>query len=342
MKARRLTGPLAAGLAVLIAAAAVPGTSAAASARARAAAPASLRDGAAAFAKGRLADAEAIFTRAVAARPADVHASLWLGVVRFHRGNLTGAEQAMAYAARLSPRDATVWVWWGHLLARAGQTEQAAQAFRRALLAGGPPRAHRLAEQALRAVRPLPEVAASPPATENTDARPVAPSWVHDVASYRAIASYYNPRLSAGETEAIARALLGYSRMFDLDPRLIVALVVVESGFQPRARSRAGAMGLGQLMPGTARVLGVNPWDPAQNLYGSIRYLRGNLDRFGWQNTHLALAAYNAGRGAVERYDGIPPYAETQWYVANVTSLYRRLVAISGKMPELRSRLAEN
>ncbi|OFX27076.1 MAG: hypothetical protein A2Z07_02130 [Armatimonadetes bacterium RBG_16_67_12] len=343
MKARRrISGTLAAGLAVLIAAVAAPGVTVAAPAPAPATASASLRDGAAAFAEGRLAEAEAIFTRAVAARPADVHASLWLGVVRFHRGNVTGAEQAMAYAARLAPRDATVWLWWGHLLARTGQTEQAAQAFRRALLAGAPPSVHRLAEQALRAVRPLPEVAAAPSATEKIDTRPVAPSWVHDVESYRAIAIYYNPRLSPAETEAIARALLGYSRMFDLDPRLMVALVVVESGFRPRARSRAGAMGLGQLMPGTARVLGVNPWDPAQNLYGSIRYLRGNLDRFGWQNTHLALAAYNAGRGAVERYEGIPPYAETQWYVANVTSLYRRLVAISGKMPELRSRLAEN
>jgi soluble lytic murein transglycosylase-like protein len=87
-------------------------------------------------------------------------------------------------------------------------------------------------------------------------------------------------------------------------------------------------MGLGQLMPATARALGVNPWDPVQNLYGSIRYLRGNIDRFGYGNAHLALAAYNAGRGAVERYEGIPPYAETRWYVANVSSLYRRLLAI--------------
>jgi soluble lytic murein transglycosylase-like protein len=89
-------------------------------------------------------------------------------------------------------------------------------------------------------------------------------------------------------------------------------------------------------MPATARALGVNPWDPVQNLYGSIRYLRGNLDRFGWEQPHLALAAYNAGRGAVTRYEGIPPYAETQWYVANVSSLYRRLLAIQGKIPELR------
>jgi soluble lytic murein transglycosylase-like protein len=89
-------------------------------------------------------------------------------------------------------------------------------------------------------------------------------------------------------------------------------------------------------MPATARALGVNPWDPVQNVYGSIRYLRGNLDRFGWDRPHLALAAYNAGRGAVARYEGIPPYPETQWYVANVSSLYRRLMAMQGKIPELR------
>jgi soluble lytic murein transglycosylase-like protein len=95
-------------------------------------------------------------------------------------------------------------------------------------------------------------------------------------------------------------------------------------------------------MPETARALGVDPRDPTQNLYGSIRYLRGNLDRFGWENVHLALAAYNAGRNAVERYEGIPPYAETQWYVTNVTSLYRRLLSISGEIPELYRRLGED
>jgi soluble lytic murein transglycosylase-like protein len=95
-------------------------------------------------------------------------------------------------------------------------------------------------------------------------------------------------------------------------------------------------------MPETARALGVDPLEPVQNLYGAIRYLRGNLDRFGWQNVHLALAAYNAGRNAVDRYEGIPPFAETQWYVANVTSLYRRLLAIPGEVRELRRRLGED
>ncbi|MDR7419663.1 MAG: transglycosylase SLT domain-containing protein [Armatimonadota bacterium] len=300
-----------------------------------------LHEGARAFAQGRLGEAETLLQRAVSSRPADAHAWLWLGVVQFHQGDPVGAEQAVGHAARLAPRNPSVLLWWGHVLARAGKTDRAIAAFQRALLAGSA-RQQAMAAQAIRALRPVPGLPPARDGDERTPARPVAPLWVHDAGSYRAIAQYYNRRLSDADAARIADALLGYSRMFNLDPRLVVALVVVESGFQPRALSRAGAMGLGQLMPGTARALRVNPWDPVQNLYGTIRYLRGNLDRFGWENAHLALAAYNAGRGAVERYEGIPPYAETQWYVANVSSLYRRLLSLESKMPELRRRLPEN
>jgi len=98
--------------------------------------------------------------------------------------------------------------------------------------------------------------------------------------------------------------------------KLLSALVKNESGGNPEAVSPAGAIGLTQLMPGTAEGLGVDPYDPEQNLLGGARYLRQQFDRFGsWD---LALAAYNAGPGAVEKYNGIPPYEETQSYVANV------------------------
>jgi soluble lytic murein transglycosylase-like protein len=301
-----------------------------------------MHDGARAFSRGRFDEAETLFQRMVTARPQDHHAWMWLGVVRFHRGDTVAAEQALERAARLAPRDATVLLWWGHLLARTARTDRAVAVFQRALLAPGPSRLHLMAQQAIRALRPIPGAPSAGLDDTPAAVRREAPSWVHSLESYRAIAQHYNPRLSDGDATRIAQALLGYSRMFNIDPRLVVALVVIESGFQPRALSRAGAMGLGQLMPGTARSLGVNAWDPVQNLYGTIRYLRGNIDRFGWDNAHLALAAYNAGRGAVERYEGIPPYAETQWYVTNVSSLYRRLLALQGKMPELRRRLSED
>lgn len=111
------------------------------------------------------------------------------------------------------------------------------------------------------------------------------------------------------------------SSQYGLDKHLVNALIRQESGFNPNAVSKAGAMGFMQLMPGTARDLGVNPADPAQNLEGGMRYLRGLIDQF-HGNIPLALAAYNAGPAAVKRHKGIPPYEETQQYVRNILSMY--------------------
>jgi soluble lytic murein transglycosylase-like protein len=108
---------------------------------------------------------------------------------------------------------------------------------------------------------------------------------------------------------------------YGLDPALLRGLIQQESGFDPGATSAAGAQGLTQLMPGTASALGVtDPLDPAQSIDGGARYLRQQLDRFGG-DVSKALAAYNAGPGAVERFGGVPPYAETQGYVAHVLDL---------------------
>jgi soluble lytic murein transglycosylase-like protein len=128
------------------------------------------------------------------------------------------------------------------------------------------------------------------------------------------------------EIEAAARAA-------GINEALITAVVIVESGGDPNARSPAGALGLGQLMPGTARRYGVrDAFDPAENLRGSAIYLSDLIDMFRGDLV-LALAAYNSGAGAVLRHRGVPPYAETREYVPKVLAAFETAAGFCASHP---------
>lgn len=144
----------------------------------------------------------------------------------------------------------------------------------------------------------------------------------------------YNKRLAEEQAVEIARGILGYSIRYGVDARLIMAMVLVESGFNPNSRSYAGAMGLGQLMPGTAAGMGVtNAYDTMQNLYATTRLVRGKIDKYSkrtgdpFQTLILTLADYNAGSGAVRRHGyTVPPYKQTQNYIQKVVATYRKFL----------------
>jgi soluble lytic murein transglycosylase-like protein len=124
------------------------------------------------------------------------------------------------------------------------------------------------------------------------------------------------------EDEYLNHLIDYYADYYQVDPLLITLIMEQESGYDPFALSPAGAMGLMQLMPDTAWMLGVSdPWDPEENIEGGVRYFAQQMDRFG--RLELALAAYNAGPGSVEKWGGVPPYPETLDYVNNIMGRYR-------------------
>ena len=136
----------------------------------------------------------------------------------------------------------------------------------------------------------------------------------------------------ASGTESLDAIFEEAASTYNVSVNLIKAVAKAESGFNPSAVSKSGAIGVMQLMPSTARSLGVtDPYDARQNIMGGTKYLRQNLDRFNG-NVSLALAAYNAGPNAVQKYGGIPPYQETQNYVKIVTSYMGGAPIYSGKM----------
>jgi soluble lytic murein transglycosylase-like protein len=161
------------------------------------------------------------------------------------------------------------------------------------------------------------QTAAAPAATPST-ASPTAADPTSFAAALQSATAATGSTLPADVP--FGAEITAAAQRYSLDPALLVGLIKQESGFQPAIRSSAGAVGLTQLMPGTAASLGVtDSTDPAQAIDGGAKYLRQQLDSFGG-DVAKALAAYNAGPGAVQKYGGVPPYAETQNYVKNVTA----------------------
>lgn len=145
----------------------------------------------------------------------------------------------------------------------------------------------------------------------------------------------HNRKLSYAQANYIATCVIGFGLRYRVDPILVMAVLIAESDFDPGSTSHTGAMGLGQLMPGTARDLGVSdPYNMLQNIYGCVKLLSSHINKYkrltgdDVSALQLAIAAYNAGTGAVARAGGIPRYRETQAYVRKVVNLY---VQLSGR-----------
>lgn len=136
-----------------------------------------------------------------------------------------------------------------------------------------------------------------------------------------------NSNLTNEEVSYISQVIIYYSYQYRLDPLVVTALISTESNFQQNSLSHAGAIGLGQIMPDTAVALGINPYDETENIEGTCSYLSTQIQNFSSYDypVELALAAYNAGPSDVKKYNGIPPYTETQNYVISIRNLYFKL-----------------
>lgn len=146
---------------------------------------------------------------------------------------------------------------------------------------------------------------------------------------YKQVVEAFNPKLTEAQATIISRSVIESSYKQGVDARFIMAIFAAESGFKPKATSRVGAMGIGQLMPGTAKGLGVkNAYDPEENIQGAVKLLQKHwltyskqTDDFG-KFVALVCSAYNAGPGAVKKYGGVPPYKETRQYIQRVNKYY--------------------
>ena len=132
-----------------------------------------------------------------------------------------------------------------------------------------------------------------------------------------------NPKLSTKDAESIYKTVMYFSNKYKVSSDLIFAIIDQESNYNYKDSSSAGAIGLMQIIPATANYLKINPYNSTQNIEGGVRYFKEMLDKY--EKPSLALAAYNAGPGAVDKYNGIPPYKETTNYVSKISKIYQNL-----------------
>jgi soluble lytic murein transglycosylase-like protein len=239
------------------------------------------------------------------AAASDPHDLLTAGWRSYQAGDMAAAQTAFARAAAAAPESATAAVWLGAVSIVRGDRGGARRWFQAALVR------HPTMAEAGYAQAWLSRLGIE------TD-RPRWPIGTRDGLAQFVRAS--NPRLSWPQALWVAHAIHTAASGEGLDDRILAAVLYIESRFEHQSISPAGAEGLGQLMPGTAAGLGVDPRDPWQNVLGAARLLRSDYAEF--RSWPFTLAAYNAGSGAVRRWGGIPPYAETQWYVWAVLWVY--------------------
>jgi soluble lytic murein transglycosylase-like protein len=231
-----------------------------------------------------------------------------MGVAAYRAGEPALALAVFVQVAQAKPLSALPAIWAGIAATAAGRTEEAEAYFREGLRRPHSAFQERITRGWLARLDIL---------RGTVWAGSGAPDLIAELARRS------NPRLTWKQASWIGEHVLAAARKEGMDPWLLAAVVYVESRFDHSSTSGAGATGLGQLMPQTARTARVDPHDPWENLLGTARTLRGYYRAFGDWN--LALAAYNAGENAVRRFGGIPPYAETQWYVNAVWAVYHKI-----------------
>jgi soluble lytic murein transglycosylase-like protein len=168
-----------------------------------------------------------------------------------------------------------------------------------------------------------PEIVYSETEQDGTNEVKTLICWIDPAFSHRDNNKQLDIKTNGCIEKTINRIIVDVSAKYRIESTLIKAMIMAESGFNPLAVSKRGARGLMQLMPNTAKVLGItDSFDPEQNIRGGVRYFRQLLDRFNG-NIDLALAAYNSGSSKVRKYGGIPPFKATRAYLRNVFKYYR-------------------